>query len=80
MESRNEYGLKPLTKEDVMELRKLNMRAVLDRLEVSKITAIKMAARIRKEIHNRMDEVETYPGIEESVQDPSRDGISAWGF
>ena len=27
----DEYGLKPLTKEDVMELRKLNMRALLDR-------------------------------------------------
>ena len=35
----DEYGLVPLTREDVAELRKLNMRAVLDRLEVSKVKA-----------------------------------------
>jgi phosphoglycolate phosphatase len=63
-----EFGLKPFTREDVIELRKLNMRAILDRFGVSKIKAIKVATRIRKEIHDRMDEVETFAGIEEAVK------------
>lgn len=64
----NEYGLQPFTREDVLELRKLNIRAVLDRIGISKITAIKIAARIRKEIHSRMSEVEMFPGAAEAIQ------------
>ncbi|MDF1753683.1 MAG: HAD-IA family hydrolase [Verrucomicrobiales bacterium] len=63
----SDYGLEPFTSEDIVELRKLNIRAVLSRIGISKITAIKIATRIRKEIHDRMDEVEIFPGAAEAV-------------
>ncbi len=70
-----EYGLEPFTREDVRELRKLNIRAVLDRIGISKLKAIKLAARIRKEIHNRMDEVEMFPGAAEAIRTLHEDGF-----
>lgn len=63
----SDYGLEPFTKEDVRELRKLNIRAVLGKIGISKITAVKLATRIRREIHDRMDEVEMFPGTAEAV-------------
>lgn len=64
-----EYGLEPFTRDDVRELRKLNIRAVLSKIGISKITAVKIATRIRKEIHDRMDEVDIFPGTVEAVSD-----------
>jgi len=62
-----DYGLKPLTPEDVDYLRKLNIRSVLGKLKINKFTAIRIANRIRKEIHDRMDEVDIVPGVAEAV-------------
>lgn len=62
-----EFGLRPLTIDEVGKLRKLNIRAVLDHIGINKLTAIKLATRIRKELHERMDEVGIVPGIAEAV-------------
>jgi phosphoglycolate phosphatase-like HAD superfamily hydrolase len=62
-----DYGLKPFTPEDVQYLRKLNIRGVLARLGINKFTAIRIANRIRKEIHDRMDEVDIFPGVADAV-------------
>lgn len=71
----SDYGLEPFTSEDVVELRKLNIRAVLSRIGISKITAIKIATRIRKEIHDRMDEVDIFPGTAEAVSSLHEEGF-----
>ena len=63
-----EYELNPMTRDDVVELRQLNIRAVLARLGINKITAIKIATRIRREIHSRMDEVEIFPGVADAIR------------
>ena len=72
----SDYDLDPFTREEVIELRKLNIRAVLDRIGISKLTAIKIATRIRKEIHDRMDEVDLFPGIAAAVRCLHEKGFS----
>ncbi|MDF1852760.1 MAG: HAD-IA family hydrolase [Verrucomicrobiales bacterium] len=69
------YGLSPVTAEEVRELRKLNTRALLDHLGISRLMAVKVGAHIRKVLHQRMDEVEMIEGIQEAIL-----GLHAEGF
>lgn len=61
------YGLQPVTETEVRELRKLNTRALLDHLGISRLMAVKLGAHIRKVLHQRMDEVEMFAGVREAL-------------
>ncbi|MDF1826498.1 MAG: HAD-IA family hydrolase [Verrucomicrobiales bacterium] len=63
------YGLKAVTVDEVEELRKLNTRALLDQLGISRIMAVKLGAHIRKVLHQQMDQVEMIQGVKEAVLD-----------
>lgn len=63
-----EYGLKEVSKEEVEELRKLNTRALLDRMGVSRLMAVKLAARIRLHLSKRIDDVPLMPGAEAMIR------------
>ncbi|MEM7602998.1 MAG: HAD-IA family hydrolase [Verrucomicrobiota bacterium] len=62
-----EYGLKSVTVDEVKELRKLNTRALLDQLGISRVMAVKLGAHIRKVLHRQMDQVEMIRGVKEAV-------------
>lgn len=62
-----EYGLKTVTLEEVKELRKLNTRALLSQLGISRLLAVKLGAHIRKVLHQQMDEVEMIQGMKDAV-------------
>lgn len=64
-----EYGLNPVTMEEAHELRKLHTRALLDRLGVSRLMAVKLAAHIRKLLHERMDEVKLIPNVSDAIRE-----------
>jgi len=63
------YGLRRVTADEVRELRKLNTRALLDHLGISRLMAMKLGAHIRKVLHQRMDEVEMFSGMREALVD-----------
>ncbi len=62
-----DYGLRPVTAEEVRELRKLNTRAMLDQLGISRLLAVKLGAQIRRILHERMESVEMIPGTRDMV-------------
>ncbi|MEM6280359.1 MAG: HAD-IA family hydrolase [Verrucomicrobiota bacterium] len=64
-----QYGLKSVTVEEVKELRKLNTRALLDQLGISRILAVKLGAHIRKVLHEQMDQVEMVQGMNDAVRE-----------
>lgn len=64
----DEYQLKPLEKEELAELRRLNTRAVLDRLGISRVMAVKLAARMRKLLSKEIADVDLLPGIGEALR------------
>lgn len=64
-----DYGLSAVTMEEVAELRKLNTRALLDHLGISRLLAVKVGARIRKILHERMEEVEMIEGVEPAIRE-----------
>jgi len=64
----HEYGLRTVTMEEAKELRHLNTRALLDRLGISRLMAIKLVAHVRRLIHDRMDTVEMYPEVPEAIR------------
>lgn len=70
-----EYGLKTVTAEEVRELRKLNTRALLDHVGVSRIMAVKLGASIRKILHERMDEVKMFEGAREAILELNKEGF-----
>jgi len=61
------YGLEPVTFDQVRELRRLNTRALLDHLGISRLMAVKLGAHIRRKLHRRMDEVGMIDGVKEAV-------------
>lgn len=69
------YGLRTVTSDEVKELRKLNTRALLDHLGISRLVAVKLAAHIRRILHDRMGSVEMIPGTREMIG-----GLSASGY
>ena len=64
----HEYGLRSVTMDEAQELRHLNTRALLDRLGISRLMAIKLLAQIRRLIHDRMDTVEMFPEVPEAIR------------
>lgn len=71
----SDYGLEKVTIEDVRELRKLNTRALLDHLGISRLLAVKLGAHIRKLLHQRMEQVDMIRGVEEALRDLHRSGF-----
>ncbi|MCB1088152.1 MAG: HAD-IA family hydrolase [Verrucomicrobiae bacterium] len=69
------YGLKAVTKEEVQELRKLNTRALLDHVGVSRIMAVKLGAHIRRLLHERIERVSLIPGIGDAIRELWKDGF-----
>lgn len=63
-----DYELKKIRREDVTELRHLNTRALLDRLGMTRLTAVKVAARLRSMFKDRVSEVELLPGIGDAMR------------
>jgi len=61
------YGLRTVTPAEVRELRKLNTRALLDELSISRLMVVKLGAQIRKILHQRMDTVEMIRGTREMI-------------
>ncbi|MEM9018140.1 MAG: HAD hydrolase-like protein, partial [Verrucomicrobiota bacterium] len=70
-----QYGLKEVTVDEVKELRKLNTRALLDHLGISRLMAVKLGAHIRKLLHERMDDVEMISGVREALMDLHEGGF-----
>lgn len=69
------YGLKPVTKEEVQELRKLNTRALLDHVGVSRLMAVKLGAHIRRLLHERIERVALIPGIGDAIRELWNEGF-----
>ncbi len=69
------YELPTVTEAEVRELRKLNTRALLDHLNISRLKVVKLGANIRKLLHQRMDEVELIGGIQDAVLELHRAGF-----
>ncbi|MDF1656620.1 MAG: HAD-IA family hydrolase [Verrucomicrobiales bacterium] len=70
-----DYGLKSVTLDEVKELRKLNTRALLDQLGISRLLAVKLGAHIRKVLHQQMDNVEMIEGVKEAVIELHKEGF-----
>lgn len=64
-----DYGLKPVAMAEARELRKLNTRALLDHLGISRLLAVKIGAQIRKELYRQRDQVEMVDGMTEAVRE-----------
>ncbi|MCB1236041.1 MAG: HAD-IA family hydrolase, partial [Verrucomicrobiae bacterium] len=62
-----QYRLRTVSREEAQQLRHLNTRALLDRLGISRLMAVKLVAHIRRLIHDRMDSVDMIPGTAEAV-------------
>lgn len=62
-----EYSLPTVTPEEVAELRKLHSRALLESLGISRMMAVKLGARIRHILHQRMDEVAMLPEAQAAI-------------
>lgn len=69
------YGLRAVTAEEVKELRKLNTRALLDHLGISRIMAVKLGAHVRRILHDRMGSVEMISGTREMIH-----GLAGAGY
>ena len=63
-----DYGLKKIRREDVAELRHLNTRALLDRLGMTRLMAVKVAARLRSMLKDRVSEIELLSGVGDAVR------------
>ncbi|MDF2377141.1 MAG: HAD-IA family hydrolase [Verrucomicrobiales bacterium] len=70
-----DYGLKTVALDEARELRKLNTRALLDHLGISRVLAVKLGAHIRKVLHQQMDQVEMIQGTKEAVLELHRAGF-----
>ncbi len=70
-----EYGLRPVSVSEVRELRKLNTRALLDELDISRLLAVKLGAHIRKVLHDRMDQVEMVNGMRDAIRELHAEGF-----
>lgn len=71
-----EYGLRTVTREEAHELRHLNTRALLDRMGISRLMAVKLVAHVRRLIHDRMDSVEMFPDVPEAIRKLRDEGFS----
>jgi len=69
-----EYSLERITMEEAKELRKLNTRALLDHLGISRILAVRLGAHLRKVLHSRMDEVDLMPEVDRAIRTLFDDG------
>lgn len=69
------YGLRQVSASEVRELRKLNTRALLDDLGISRLLAVKLGAHIRKVLHDRMAEVEMIPGMQRAIRELHAEGF-----
>lgn len=63
------YKLHQITIDEARELRKLHTRALLDRLGLSRLMAVKVGAHIKKILHERMDDVVMIPGTQSAIRD-----------
>ena len=70
-----DYGLSTVTIEEAKELRKLHTRALLDHLGISRIQVVKLGAQIRRQIHDRMDEVDMIDGAQKMILELHRAGF-----
>lgn len=71
-----DYGLRQIGRTEVSELRKLNTRALLARLEISRMTAVKVAARMRSQFKDRITDVEVLGGVAEALARLHADGYA----
>jgi len=69
------YGLRTVSVSEVRELRKLNTRALLDELNISRLLAVKLGAHIRKVLHDRMDQVEMIKGMRDAIRELYTEGF-----
>lgn len=69
------YGLKTVTVAEVVELRKLNTRALLDHVGISRLMAVKLGAHIRRVLHERMDSVGMIPGTRDMILELAAEGF-----
>ncbi|MCB1232371.1 MAG: HAD-IA family hydrolase [Verrucomicrobiae bacterium] len=70
-----DWGLRTVTMEEAQELRKLHTRALLDRLGVSRLMAVKLAAHIRRLLHERMDQVKLIPNVSDAIRQLREEGF-----
>ena len=64
-----DYGLDPVTLDEVKELRNLHTRALLDHMGISRLLAVKLGAHVKRLLHDRMDEVKVVCGIREAIRE-----------
>ncbi|MEM7697987.1 MAG: HAD hydrolase-like protein [Verrucomicrobiota bacterium] len=70
-----DYGLQPVTMSEVRELRKLNTRAMLDHVGLSRLAAVKLGTHVKRILNRQMDQVEMFDGIEETIRNLHREGF-----
>ncbi len=65
----DDFGLRSVTMEEVMGMRKLGTRAILNHLGISKLQVVKLGIQLRKQVHARMDEVDMIEGVQKMILD-----------
>ena len=70
-----EYDLKEMSEGELRELRNLNTRAMLDHLGISRMVAVKLAARIRLMLSKRIEDVPLIPGVEKMIRELYESGF-----
>ena len=71
----DDFGLRSVTMEEVMGMRKLGTRAILNHLGISKLQVVKLGIQLRKQVHARMDEVDMIEGVQKMILDLHRAGF-----
>lgn len=74
-EMAEEFGLKPVVREEVQTLRNLNTRALLHHLGISRLLAVRILTRIRRQLSKRIDSVQAFPGTIAAVRALADEGF-----
>lgn len=74
-EMAEEFGLKAVAREEVQTLRNLNTRALLHHLGISRLLAVRIVTRIRRQISKRIDSVQAFAGTTACVRALVADGF-----
>ncbi|HRX55884.1 MAG: HAD-IA family hydrolase [Verrucomicrobiales bacterium] len=70
-----DFGLRTVSREEVQTLRNLNTRALLHHLGISRILAVRVVTRIRRQLTKRIDSVQPFPGTIDAIRTLSTDGF-----
>lgn len=70
-----DYGLKAVTLHEAREWRNLNTRELLSHLGISRFVAMKIVMRIRRMLHEQIEEVVLFPGMKDAILTLNQEGF-----